>query len=165
MKCGKLNPRPLLQRTKLRSRSHQKEMPTPGQNQKRYLAGAQDVRTGELIYVVGTRKNTMLFVFMLWELMRRYPNARNSRGSRQLLHSDDAAYRVMSAYARGARRLVLHFLPPYCPDHNRIERTWQDLDANVSRSHKCRTIKDLMHNVRSYIRTHNSGKFGRYLSC
>jgi transposase len=26
-----------------------------------------------------------------------------------------------------AGRVVLHFLPPYCPDHNRIERTWRDV--------------------------------------
>jgi hypothetical protein len=33
-------------------------------------------------------------------------------------------------------RIQLHFLPPYCPDHNRIERFWQDLHANVTRNHR-----------------------------
>ena len=27
-------------------------------------------------------------------------------------------------------RVVLHFLPPYCPDHHLIERVWRDLHAN-----------------------------------
>ena len=31
--------------------------------------------------------------------------------------------------------MVLHFLPPYCPDHNRIERLWKDLHDNVTRNH------------------------------
>jgi transposase len=31
---------------------------------------------------------------------------------------------------------VLHFLPPYCPDDNRIERLWKDLHDNVTRNHK-----------------------------
>ena len=30
-------------------------------------------------------------------------------------------------------RVVLHFLPPYCPDANRIECVWQHLHANVIR--------------------------------
>ena len=57
-------------------RGQQKKVATPGKNQKRYLAGAQDVRTGELIYVAGDHKTAMLFVFLLWELVQRYPQAR-----------------------------------------------------------------------------------------
>jgi transposase len=52
-------------------------------------------------------------------------------------------------------RLKLHFLPPYCPDHNKIERTWQDLHANVTRNHKCASMAELMRNVRSYLRRRN----------
>ena len=36
-----------------------------------------------------------------------------------------------------ASRIKLHFLPPYCPDHNRIERLWKDLHDNVTRNHRC----------------------------
>ncbi|MFP2924295.1 hypothetical protein ACLESO_03555 [Pyxidicoccus sp. 3LG] len=35
---------------------------------------------------------------------------------------------------------MLHFLPPYCPEGNRIERLWLDLHANVTRNHRCRTL-------------------------
>jgi transposase len=41
-------------------------------------------------------------------------------------------------------RIVLHFLPPYCPDANRIERVWQDFHANVTRNHRCKTIEHLL---------------------
>ena len=37
----------------------------------------------------------------------------------------------------------MHFLPPYCPDANRIERVWQDLHANVTRNHRCKSLKAL----------------------
>ena len=49
-------------------------------------------------------------------------------------------------------RVVLHFLPPYCPDANRIERLWGDLHDNVTRNHRCGNMEDLMDNVRSYLR-------------
>jgi hypothetical protein len=35
----------------------QKEVMTPGQNEKRYLAGAMDVRTGEIHWVEAEKKN------------------------------------------------------------------------------------------------------------
>ena len=31
-----------------------------------------------------------------------------------------------------------------CPNHNRIERLWQDLHANVTRNHRHRTIRTLL---------------------
>src|SRR5688572_4690975 len=34
-------------------------------------------------------------------------------------------------------RVALHFLPPYCPTVNRIERLWLDLHAVVTRNHRC----------------------------
>ena len=146
-------------------RGQQKEVATPGKNQKRYLAGAQDARTGELIYVAGDHKNAMLFVFMLWELVLRYPKARKIHVvlDNFAIHTTPLIQSCLNT--REGRRLVLHFLPPYCPDHNRIERTWQDVHANVTRNHKCKTMADLMRNVRAYIRTRNSNKHCRRLSC
>jgi transposase len=43
----------------------QKEVVTPGKNEKRYLAGALDAVTGRLTCVEGTRKNSSLFVALL----------------------------------------------------------------------------------------------------
>ena len=146
-------------------RGQQKEVPTPGKNQKRYLAGAQDARTGELIYVAGDHKNAMLFVFLLWELVTRYPNARKIHVilDNFAIHTTPLIESCLNTPE--GRRIVLHFLPPYCPDHNRIERTWQDVHANVTRNHKCKTMTDLMRNVRTYIRKRNSEKRCKRLSC
>ena len=41
-------------------------------------------------------------------------------------------------------KIQLHFLSPYCPNDNRIERLWQDLHANVTRNHRHRTMDALM---------------------
>jgi transposase len=43
--------------------------------------------------------------------------------------------------------IQLHFLPPCCPNENRIERLWRDLHANVTRNHRCRTMRALLANV------------------
>jgi transposase len=56
------------------------------------------------------------------------------------------------------QRVKLLFLPPYCPEHNRIERIWEDLHANVTRNHRCQTMDELMTQVRTYLKTRNRHK-------
>ena len=51
-----------------------------------------------------------------------------------------------------ASKIKLHFLPPYCPDHNRIERIWKDLHDNVTRNHRCAGMEELMTEVRFYLK-------------
>ncbi len=136
-------------------RGQQKPVVTPGQNAKRYLAGAQDARTGELIWVEGERKNSLLFILLLWELVCRYPRAPVIHVilDNYCIHKTQQV--AISLASEQGRRLRLHFLPPYCPDHNRIERTWRDLHANVTRNHTCADMKRLMRNIRHYLKQHN----------
>ena len=136
-------------------RGQQKRVLTPGRNQKRCLAGAQDVRTRRLIWTQGDHKNSLLFLWLLWELLEAHPKARLIHVilDNYCIHSTKQVQLALQTEA--GRRLRLHFLPPYCPDDNRIERTWQDLHANVTRNHHCRRISDLMHNVRRYLRRRN----------
>ena len=56
------------------------------------------------------------------------------------IHSSKIA---LVALANFASRVRLHFLPPYSPDENAIERVWQDLHANVTRNHRCRSMTAL----------------------
>jgi transposase len=136
-------------------RGQQKRVLTPGKNEKRYLAGAQDLRTKELITVEGRRKDTALFVLLLWELTQRFPRAKRIHVilDNYAIHTTRLVEESLQTPL--GRKLRLRFLPPYCPDHNRIERTWEDLHANVTRNHHCATMSQLMRNVRSYIRRHN----------
>ena len=133
-------------------RGQQKEVVTPGQNKKRYLAGAQNAITGELIWVEGESKNSMLFIMLLWELTQRYPEAKKIHVilDNYSIHSTDQVR--LSLESPEGQRLRLHFLPPYCPDHNKIERTWQDLHANVTRNHTRPTMPELMKRVRAYLK-------------
>jgi len=135
----------------------QKEAVTPGKNQKRYLAGALDVRTGQVYWVEGDRKDSWLFVALLKKLTDVYAEA-------SVIHMILDNYGIHSSTIVGialsyfAKRVRLHFLPPYSPDHNRIERLWQDLHANVTRNHRCADMRELMINVRYYLRKRNRQK-------
>ena len=133
----------------------QKQVRTPGKNEKCYLAGALDAQTDELIWVQGNKKNSVLFILLLWELVQRYRQAKAIHVilDNYAIHSTEQVR--LSLQADEGRRLQLHFLPPYCPDHNRIERTWRDLHANVTRNHTCDDMTSLTRNVRSYLKKTN----------
>lgn len=136
------------------NRGKQKLVMTPGQNVKRYVAGALDARTGQITWVAGERKNSLLVIGLLKGLLRQYPRAK-------VIHvildnfkiHDSQATRAAVAALEG--KVVLHFLPPYCPDHNKIERAWKDLHDNVTRNHRCTNMDELMQQVIDYIRRRN----------
>jgi transposase len=130
----------------------QKQVLTPGQNQKRYLAGALDARTGKLIWIEGERKNSTLFLLLIHRLVIvTYRNARRIHIILDNFRIHDSR-QVQLALAAWEGKVQLHFLPPYCPDHNRIERIWKDLHDNVTRNHCCKDMKELMTDVYSYLR-------------
>jgi transposase len=132
----------------------QKEVMTPGQNVKCYLAGALDAVTGRLIWVEGVRKCSWLFVRLLVKLCTVYPHA-------PVIHVVLDNYRIHSsqitqrAIASFGGKFVLHFLPPYCPNDNKIERQWEDLHAEVTRNHCCPNMPALMNEVRHFLRARN----------
>lgn len=135
------------------NRGKQKEVRTPGQNQKRYVAGALDAQTGQVTFVQGERKNSLLVIALLKELVKRYPGKTIHVILDNFKIHDSQATRAAVAALEG--KVVSHFLPPYCPDHNRIERTWRDLHDNVTRNHKCGTMTELMAEVVDYLRRRN----------
>jgi transposase len=127
-------------------RGQQKTMLTPGKNEKRYLAGALEVATGRLIWVEAERKTSDLFIGLLWQLLKEYPWTKCIHvvlDNFKIHHSQ----RTQMAVASAGSRIRLHFLPPYCPDHNCIERVWKDLHDNVTRNHRCQSREALMTEV------------------
>lgn len=131
-------------------RGQQRRIVTPGKNKKFYLAGALDVRTGRLHTTGAASKNAALFCQLLWLLASRYRRARcvhlvvDNYG----IHKARLTRKTLAALGG---RIQLHFLPPYCPDANRIERVWQDLHANVTRNHRCKTMTRLLDNARRFL--------------
>lgn len=131
----------------------QKTVLTPGKNEKRYLAGALNARSGRLTWVEADRKDSDLFIRQLWQLARDdYPRARRIHIilDNYKIHSSQRTNLALTALGD---RVQLHFLPPYCPDHNRIERTWKDLHDNVTRNHTCSSMRELMGEVTAYLVT------------
>jgi transposase len=127
--------------------STQRRVRTPGKNVKRYIAGAMDARTDNLAWVSGEKKNSRLFIALLRKLLRVYAD-------RKVIHVILDNYAIHTSVqtrvflAEHGDRLRLHFLPPYCPDDNRIERrVWRELHANVTRNHRCGDIEELMEEV------------------
>jgi len=130
----------------------QRRVETPGQNVKRYLAGAMDATSGQLTYVRGERKDSGLFIKLLETLLKRYAGKR-------LIHVILDNYRIHSSrrvqawLADQGRRIRLHFLPPYCPDDNRIERcVWRELHQNVTYNHACEDIDELLEEAARFLR-------------
>jgi transposase len=123
---------------------------TPGNNEKRYLAGAYEPLNDRLVYVEGDRKASWIFLNLLRALLETYDRALTIHVilDNYIIHKS----RVTQAWlAEFGVRLRLHFLPPYCPNENRIERLWLDLHANVTRNHRQRTIGALLDCVHGYL--------------
>src|SRR6185437_5159100 len=116
-----------------------------------YLAGALDVRTGMLHTTGLARKGAALFCALLRDLAKHY-----GAGARRIhlvvdnyaIHSARMTRRTLEELGG---RIVLHFLPPYCPDANRTERVCQHLHANVTRHPRCKPTTALPGNPRPHL--------------
>jgi DDE superfamily endonuclease len=143
----------------------QRQVLTPGQNVKRYVAGAMEAQTDRLTWVKGERKHSGLFIALLQKLVERH-------GDKKRIHvildnfKIHSSRQVQTWLAEHGSRIRLHFLPPYCPDDNRIERcVWRELHANVTRNHCCGDMETLMEEVEYYLNRRNRAIAKRWLRC
>lgn len=134
-------------------RGRQAEVVTPGTNEKRYLSGSLDWRTGRLTLTEGKPRqgrDTDLFLAHLDDLRRRYRCYR-------AIHviCDNArphhARRLRAYLAAHRGRVVVHYLPAYAPHTNPIERVWWHLHDEVTRNHRCATMDQLLNQVRNWL--------------
>jgi transposase len=137
----------------------QKRVLTPGTNQKAYIAGAYDPRTGRIICVDGDRKAVWLLLNLLRALLSVYRSARKIH----LILDNYAIHksRLLALFLQTiGQKIRLHFLPPYCPEENRIELLWRDVHDNVTRNHRCWGIQDLLDRVASYLASRLQVRWG-----
>jgi putative transposase len=131
----------------------QVEVLTPGQNEKHYLAGGWDARTGVIHYCFGERKTNALFRHLLDLLQSRYPAQRYDRvyivADNYRIHKAQAVQQWLAAHPR----FEVLWLPTYCPRANPIERAFGDTHDKVTRNHKRKRLRDLVADV------------GRHLDC
>jgi len=133
----------------------QKLVETPGKNTKRYIAGAMHAESRKMVWVTGKRKTSALFIELLWKLASQYRRCRviNLIVDNYIIHKSKITQKAVAAFGGKVR---LHFLPPYCPDDNPIERVWEDFHANVTRNHRYKTISGLMHRAVRYLTGRNA---------
>lgn len=128
----------------------QRRVMTPGQNVRRYLAVAMDAIDTRLTWTTAKRKNSALFIALLRRLLARH-------GDKKRVHVILDNYgihasRQARAFLARHPKLRLHFLPPYCPDDNRVERQiCRELHANVTINHQHTTIEDLLRAVHGWM--------------
>jgi transposase len=124
---------------------------TPGKNVKRYVAGALNSRTGSVTHVVAKKKNSDLFLALVEALRRAYRRARRLHLvlDNFIIHKSRKTLRALAALGG---RVVTHFLPPYSPESNVIERLWKQLHDHVTRNHAHRSIESLMEAVDVFLR-------------
>lgn len=124
----------------------QAKVVTPGDNEKRYLAGSLNARTGALITTEGHPKqgrNADLFVRHLEDLrvtLRRY----------RVIHvfCDNArahdCKKVTAYLAEHGDRIQVHYLPKRAPECNPIERIWWHVHDEITRNHTCQGMEELL---------------------
>lgn len=130
----------------------QKEVRTPGKNQKYYIAGAITGWGEQIIWVSGPSKCSALFIKLVHKLCEQFIHIKviHIILDNYSIHTSKITQKAILA-KKG--KVQLHFLPPYCPKYNKIERLWRDLHARVTRNHQCKTIKALMKNAATFLDT------------
>jgi transposase len=123
---------------------------TPGKNVKYYLAGALNPRTGKVLYSHGPKKDSQLFIELLHVLNQSYRRARviNIVLDNYIIHKSQ---KTLEALERFGGKIRLHFLPPYSPEHNPIERLWKQLHDNVTRNHRHPNMPELWKDVTTFM--------------
>ncbi len=127
----------------------QTTVPTPGKNQKRYLAGALHSETGQVVWVEGEKKNTFLFIRLLAALRKTY-----RRAKRIILIIDNYIIHksaIAQCFLRHNPKFKLLFQPVYHPWVNKIELLWKQLHDNVTRNHRHHSINQLTIAVRCFM--------------
>jgi transposase len=121
-------------------RGQQKIVPAlqPGTKQHRHILGAYSWNTDTISWKVANWKNSTTFLeFIEYLLVECYPTGR------LVLVMDNVSYHksaaALAALSLFEHRLLVIWLPPYCPELNLIERYWKHLKhlACVNKLHNC----------------------------
>lgn len=124
---------------------------TPGKNEKRYVAGALNARTGRVIHTYSRSKCSGLFLSLLEKMKAAYRRAEKLHLilDNCIIHKSK---RTQAWLRQFGSRFVMHFLPSYSPEHNVIERLWKQMHDHVTRNHRHRTMQDLLSAIEQFLR-------------
>jgi transposase len=133
-------------------KGEQVEVPTPGTNEKRYLAGALDITTGTTQHCVWYRKTTGLFLALLATLDQTYPAREFTSLSLVVDNSKIHKAGEVEKWLATHPRSKLLFLPTYCPKANPIERVFGDIHDKCTRNHTRQRMWHLVQDVEQHLR-------------
>src|SRR5262249_46656912 len=132
-------------------KGEQVEVLTPGSNEKRYLAGALDMRSGTIVHRGWWRKTPGLFLDLLQTLDRTYPAGQFSHlyvvVDNYKIHKAQVVERWLAAHPR----FQVLFLPTYCPKASPIERAFGDVHDKWTRNHKRKRLWTVVKDVEQHL--------------
>lgn len=132
-------------------RGKQRLVPTPGRNEKYYLAGALHTKTGQVSYVGSTSKCSELFIELLEHLRGKYRKAKTITliVDNYIIHKS----RKTALWLKQNPKFRLLFQPVYSPWVNKIEKLWHALHETITRNHRCKEMWELLGKVRRFMDT------------
>ena len=121
-------------------RGQQKIVPAlqPGTKKHDHILGAYSWNTDTVAWKVTSWKNSQSFLeFIEYLLVKCYPTGRIVLVMDNVSYHKSAA--VLAALSLFEHRLLVFWLPPYCPELNLIERYWKHLKdlACANKLHDC----------------------------
>lgn len=132
---------------------------TPGQNQKHYLAGALEPKTGRMVHCLGSRKTNVLFRALLDRLEEHYAKARFAKVYVVVDNYGIHKAKAVEQWLTEHPRFTLLFLPTYCPQANPIERAFGDVHDKCTRNHQHPRIEKLVGDVEQHLSTNGPWQY------
>ena len=127
------------------------------------LHGAIDLETG-LIRIIEVQTVDAMSTIALFEALERaYPALRRIH-----IFLDNARYHhaklVREWLAQPGRRIVLHFVPAYCPHLNPIERLWLVMHKHVTHNKTYAKFRDFADAILGFLRDDVPRRFDEFSS-
>lgn len=126
----------------------QVRIPTPGQNAKRGVFGALNLRTGEWFYQLTAHKRSADFIAFLGRLVAAYPTGLiYVLVDNASIHTSKAVQQWLVAQGR----VVLLYLPTYSGHRlNPVEKVWWALKDKIAANRAFRNLVELDTAIRGY---------------
>lgn len=132
-------------------RGRQRLVPTPGQNEEYYLAGALNAGTGRVLYVGRHSKCSEIFNRLMKHLKKTYRKAKTIMliVGNYIIHKS----KKTQAWLKQNPKFTLLFQPVYSPWVNKIEKLWHALHETITRDHRSTEMWELLQRVRCFMGT------------
>ncbi len=122
-----------------------------GESDRLNIHGAINLETGKTQILAVEKVNALSFIKLLGEIERTHTAMR-------LIHVfvDNASYHkadvVKEWLGAAERKIVLHFLPPYCPHLDPIERLWGLMHENDTHNRDYKTFNEFRRDILNFLR-------------